>query len=283
VLRVETGRISPRDLLRALEDESVAATAHPLLRSALKVDQVGALLRSHAFAKGHCYVQDVASQLLLTWMAPLFRGRVLDACAAPGGKLTWLAGLRAEGLWPLGAELSAERLGLVRENFARLRLPPVPLLRADGGRLPIKPNSLDGLLLDVPCSATGMIRKYPELKWRKRESDLAGYTSLQARLLDEGAPTVKAGAWLLYITCSLEPEENEQQVEAFLKRHEHFRRRSFFTLTVPKALGEPERQFITRAGDFQVLPADDRMGLYAALLEKVQPAGDSAAGTEPAP
>ena len=105
-LRVEQGRISPGELMRALADEEISARPHPLLPGALQVEQAGALLRSHSFREGLCYVQDIASQLLLAWMAPLFKGRVLDACAAPGGKLTWLAGLRRARLSVLGADIA---------------------------------------------------------------------------------------------------------------------------------------------------------------------------------
>ena len=275
-LRVEQGRISPGDLIRALADEEIAATPHPLLPGALRVEQAGALLRSHSFREGLCYVQDIASQLLLAWMAPLLKGRVLDACAAPGGKLTWLAGLRRAHLSVLGADIAPGRLRMVRENFTRMRLPPPTLLRADAARLPFGDGALDdaagggldGILLDVPCSATGMIRKYPELKWRKQESDLPAYVALQKKLMWEAARVVRPGGWLLYITCSLEAEENEHNVAAFLEAHANFRRRRFGDLAQPKKLGEPPRSFITRTGDFRVLPAADRMGLYAALLEK---------------
>lgn len=273
-LRVEQGRISPRDLMRALADEEIDATPHPLLPGALRVARAGALLRSRGFREGHCYVQDIASQLLLAWVAHLFTGRVLDACAAPGGKLTWLAGLRRAHLSVLGADIAPGRLRMVRENFTRMRLPPPALLRADAARLPFGESALDGILLDVPCSATGMIRKYPELKWRKRERDLPAYVALQKKLLWDAARAVRPGGWLLYITCSLEAEENEHNVAAFLEAHAHFRRRSFGDLAPPKKLGEPAESFITREGDFRVLPAADRMGLYAALLEKGERTGD---------
>ena len=267
-LRVETGRISQKELLRRLADEEVSAAPHPLLPRAILVEQAGALLRSASFREGLCYVQDVASQLLLAWCAPLFKGRVLDACAAPGGKLTWLAGLRAPGLLALGADTAPGRLRMVRENFARLRLPPSPLLRTDGRRLPFTDGGLDGVILDVPCSATGMIRKYPELKWRKQHSDIAGYVAVQRALLAGAARAVRPGGWLLYATCSLEEQENQGNVADFLAGQADFTRRGFGDLAPPKGLGEPARHFITREGDFQTLPAADRMGFYGALLVK---------------
>ncbi len=265
-LRVETGRISPHDLLRRLSEEDVTARPHPLLPGAVMTDQAGALLRSASFREGLVYVQDVASQLLMAWCKPLFKGRVLDACAAPGGKLTWLAGLRAPKLQAMGADITPQRLRMMRENFARLRLAPQPLLRADGRRLPFASGGLDGVILDVPCSATGMIRKYPELKWRKQPSDMAGYVATQRELLNGAARLVRPGGWLLYATCSLEEAENQGAVATFLAEQPEFSRRKFAELAPPKGLGEPPRTFITREGDFQTLPAADRMGFYGALL-----------------
>jgi 16S rRNA (cytosine967-C5)-methyltransferase len=266
-LRVETRRITPRELLGRLADEGVEAAPHPLLPTALLTEHAGAVLRSRAFHDGLCYVQDVASQLLAAWVAPLVSGTVVDVCAAPGGKLTQFAGWGKPGARLVGGDLSAERLALVRQNFHRLRLAPVPLLRMDGRRLPFAPDSLDGVLLDAPCSATGMIRKYPELKWRKHAQDLAGYARLQRELLDGGARAVRPGGWLLYVTCSLEPEENGETVAALLAEQAGFRR-AFGDLAPPRGLGEPAAAFFNRDGDFQVLPGADRMGLYAALLRK---------------
>jgi 16S rRNA (cytosine967-C5)-methyltransferase len=267
-LRVETGRIAPEALLQRLADEGVAASRHPLLPGAVWTEHLGALLAAPAFREGLCYVQDVSSQLLMAWVAPALRGRVLDACAAPGGKLTWLAGLRRPGLWAAGAELSAARLGQVRDNLQRLRLPRVPLLQADGQRLPFAAASWDAVLVDAPCSATGMIRKYPELKWRKHLDDLPRFAAAQAALLEEAARVVRPGGWLVYVTCSLEPEENEQTVARFLVGQRRFRRRSFRELSAPEGLGAMPANLLTEAGDLLLLPGDRQMGLYAALLER---------------
>ncbi|MEE8396000.1 MAG: RsmB/NOP family class I SAM-dependent RNA methyltransferase, partial [bacterium] len=267
-LRVETGRITPEDLLRRLADEGVAARRHPLLPAALAVERTSDLLRAPSFGEGLCYVQDVASQVLAAWAAPALLGRVLDVCAAPGGKLTLLAGLRGERRWVAGGDVAPARLELIRQNLARLRLPATPLLCADGRRLPFGDGCWDGVVLDVPCSATGMIRKYPELKWRWSEAGLAAHANLQGALLAEGARVVRPGGRLLYVTCSLEPEENADAVAALLAARPDFGRVSFGDLPPPRGLGEPPGRFVTRAGDFLMLPGADRMGMYGALLRR---------------
>ena len=297
-IRVETRRIAPGALAKRLVDEGVPAQPHPLLSGALWVEGVGELLNSRAFAEGLCYVQDVSSQLLAAWVSPLLTGRVLDVCAAPGGKLTHLRGIDVPGRWLVGAERSSNRMGRVRENLLRLRLPTTPLLLAEGERLPFPtapaappalpaaavPGSMadpppapeagqpfagwDALLVDAPCSATGMIRKYPELKWRKHIDQLPRLAGIQQALLAEAARVLRPGGSIVYVTCSLEHEENEDGVAAFLAAHPGFRRRSFDSLPVPSGLGVDPASLLSPRGDLLLLPGKQWMGLYAALLEK---------------
>jgi len=334
-VRVNQARIGRDGLLERLAREGMDAEPHPSLAGALLVPRLGALLDSSAFAEGLCYVQDAGSQALICWIAPLLRGWVLDACCAPGGKLTHMAefaqcpgpepgtnptgrnthapanclsppGIReqqaepqpepvpsiakdrgsgsapspgqgsrgnggaAEPVWLVGLDLSAKRLRRVRENFRRLRLDAPPLVAADGRRLPFRAGApgagWNTILLDAPCSATGMIRKYPELKWRRHAEDLQRLCGLQRALLDAAAPALAPQGRIVYVTCSLEPEENEEQVEAFLARTPGFRRRSFRDLPPPRGMGDPTG-WIGESGDLCVLPDSDRMGLYAAILE----------------
>lgn len=292
-VRVNQARIGRDDLLARLAREGVDAAPHPALTGALLVPRLGALLDSAAFAEGLCYVQDAGSQALICWIAPLLRGWVLDACCAPGGKLTHLAELeQCRALAPgsrgaagplrlVGLDWSAKRLTRVRENFRRLRLDAPPLVAGDGRRLPFRaPERLreeptqqgapeagwNTILLDAPCSATGMIRKYPELKWRRHAEDLPRLCELQRALLDAAAPVLAPQGRIVYVTCSLESEENEEQVQAFLARTPGFRRRSFRDLPPPPGLGDPAG-WIGDAGDLCALPDADRMGLFAAILE----------------
>jgi 16S rRNA (cytosine967-C5)-methyltransferase len=322
-VRVETG--TERDeLIAALEAEGVRTRPHPLLNGTLVTDQLGGLLRSAPFREGRLFVQDAASQLLIAWTAPLWHGRVLDACAAPGGKLTHLlrlagpegeshsetpprlttkpvtpvsvliapgsdrfggqaspprergevsgaecsgrGGVSSATLRTVAMERNRARLGLIRENCARLRLPVPPLVLADAARPPFPLASFDAVLLDVPCLSTGIIRKYPEIKWRKREDDLAALAAAQAGMLAAAAEVVRPGGRILYSTCSLEPEENEGQVDAFLRRHPGFARLSFGEIGPPAGFHGDPRELITDAGDFQALPGPHWMGLYAAVL-----------------
>ncbi|MBI4082551.1 MAG: methyltransferase domain-containing protein [Candidatus Lambdaproteobacteria bacterium] len=269
-VRPERGRIGLAALRAQLEAEGVAAHPHPLFAGALRVGHTAALLRAPAFRQGLCTVQDVGSQVLLNWVAPLLEGRVLDVCAAPGGKLTLLAGLRDARLRPVGADLSRAGLVRVRENFARLRLPAVPLLQAEGRRLPFAAATFGAVLLDVPCSATGIIRKAPEVKWRRRPEHLALHAQTQAELMAEAARVLAPGGLILYATCSLEPEENERQVGAFLAARPGFVRVPLGETPAPAGLGLPLRRWLTAEGDFLLLPGAENSGMYGALLRRTR-------------
>jgi 16S rRNA (cytosine967-C5)-methyltransferase len=267
-LRVAQQRISPAALAERLAAEDIAATPHPLWPAALEVARAGGVLASSAFAEGLCYIQDVSSQLLLAWVAPRLTGPLLDACAAPGGKLTHLLGL-AEALPPVVAvDNQWAGLGRVRENCTRLGCQPVGLVQADGARLPLGDACMQSILLDVPCSSTGTIRKYPELKWRKHANDLPRYAARQRGLLDDAARVLRTGGHVLYATCSLEPEENEQQVEAFLARQPAFRRVPLGSLPAPQGLTAAPETLLNAEGDLLLLPTEHQMGLYGALLVK---------------
>jgi 16S rRNA (cytosine967-C5)-methyltransferase len=138
---------------------------------------------------------------------------VADLCAAPGGKTAQLA---AAGAHVLAVDRSAQRMKRFKENMDRLGL-TVETRIGDATKLEAGP--FDAILLDAPCSATGTIRRHPDVAWNKSEADLAKLTALQARLLDHAADMLKPGGRLVYCTCSLEPEEGELQIKAFLARH----------------------------------------------------------------
>lgn len=170
------------------------------------------------FAEGAFWVQDAASALPVALLGDISGQDVLEIGAAPGGKTAQLiqAGAKVTAL-----DISAPRMERLRENLQRLRF-TADLVVADA--LVWQPaQSFDTIVLDAPCSATGTQRRHPELGWQKDESDVLRLADLQSRLLDRVAPWVKAGGQLLFMTCSLEPEEGEKQLAAFLQRHRDYR------------------------------------------------------------
>ena len=138
--------------------------------------------------------------------------RVADLCAAPGGKTAQLA---VTGADVLAVDRSAQRMKRFAANMERLGLTVTPRI-ADAATLEAEP--FDAILLDAPCTATGTIRRHPDVAWNKTEADIAKLSALQARLLDRAALLLKPRGRLVYCTCSLEPEEGEEQIAAFLAR-----------------------------------------------------------------
>ena len=182
------------------------------------------------FAEGEFIVQDPGTRLAVELLDPKEGERILDACAAPGGKTVQTAWRGAD---VVACEVNPKRRRRLEENLARLKLdveviPELPLvgtpLRGVRGRLgetPL-PDHFDKVLVDAPCSNTGVLRRRPDARWNWNEEKLAALVKLQSEILDACAPRVAPGGTLVYSTCSNEPEENEAQVTAFLSRHPDF-------------------------------------------------------------
>ena len=165
------------------------------------------------------YLQDQGSQMI-AHLAARPRGRILDACAAPGGKSTLLADLGAEAR-VFAAELSIPRLATLAALVAKWGAANVHAVGADARRPPLR-GPMDAVLLDAPCSGLGTLGRHPDIRWRARAADLGGQARRQRELLEGVAPLVAPGGTLVYATCSIEPEENEEVVDPFLEAHPEF-------------------------------------------------------------
>lgn len=168
------------------------------------------------YAEGEWWVQDTAASLPAKLVNAKQGERILDMCAAPGGKTAQLA---AAGASVTALDRSPDRLKRLSENMKRLKL-EVTVVAADGRSFNDSP--FDAVLLDAPCSATGTIRRHPDVAWTKQPEEIKSLASLQSALLDQAAKLIVPGGRLIYSTCSLEPEEGEAQIEAFLARHAEF-------------------------------------------------------------
>ncbi|OYU41209.1 MAG: 16S rRNA methyltransferase [Pseudorhodobacter sp. PARRP1] len=180
----------------------------------IRLNEPGQVSTLPGYASGDWWVQDAAAALAAPLLAAQPGERVLDLCAAPGGKTLQLA---ATGAHVTALDISAPRLEKLRENLARTRL-QAKIVVADA--LHWQPEHLfDAVLLDAPCSATGTIRRHPELPFLKDGSELAELTTLQAALIDRALMFLKPGGRLVFCTCSLLPDEGEAQLTAALARH----------------------------------------------------------------
>lgn len=197
------------------------------------------------YAEGAWWVQDAAAALPARLFGEVKGLAIADLCAAPGGKTAELA---AAGANVTAVEVSADRLNRLQENLARLRL-EAELVVADAATWAPQ-RTFDGVLLDAPCSATGTIRRHPDVLRLKHEVDLIALADVQARLLDNAAHLVRPGGLLVYCTCSLEPEEGPEQVRRFLARTPGFAR----IPVLPPEIGG-EASWITPEGDLRTLPS----------------------------
>lgn len=218
------------------------------------------------YDEGSWWVQDAAASLPALLLNAQPGEIIADLCAAPGGKTAQLA---ATGAQVLAVDRSAPRMKRFTANMERLGL-SVETRIADAATLEAGP--FDAILLDAPCSATGTIRRHPDVAWSKSEADIAKLAALQSRLLDRAAALLKPNGRLVYCTCSLEPEEGERQIEAFLARHETMVRDPVRPDEVPGIA-----TFLSPLGDVRTTPdawpnADPRLagldGFFAARLRK---------------
>ena len=211
------------ELKRRLADEGVVVEDSELAPLGLVV-RSGSPLRSQAFADGDFYVQDSASQAAALIPPPSAGDLILDATAAPGGKAFALVSFD-HAVRPVLADVSLPRVRYVRENLRRLRR-SMRFVFADATSPPFRAG-FDRVVLDLPCTGTGTFRKNPELKWRVSEQEIERLAHQGGAMLSAAAPLVRPGGRVSVITCSLEPEENEDVVERFLERHAEFQLESF--------------------------------------------------------
>jgi 16S rRNA (cytosine967-C5)-methyltransferase len=259
VLRVNRRRGSVPDYLQQLAAAGLtAAPAHHAPAALVLVDPVAAEALP-GFADGAASVQDAAAQLAVPLLDLAADQRVLDACAAPGGKtghlLEWQDGLASA--WAL--DLDPARLARVAENLARLGL-SAHLVPGDAQRPAAwwDGTPFDRILLDAPCSATGVIRRHPDIKTLRRPADIERLVQHQASLLAALWPLLAPGGRLLYVTCSVLRSENEERIAGFLAAHA-----DAFEIALAVPWGRPCRH------GRQILPGDDGMdGFYYAALSK---------------
>lgn len=222
VLRVNQQRTTVDDYLTQLDAANIEAQALPCSPSAIQLKQAVAVDKLPGFTRGDSYVQDSCGQLVMPLLDLAPNLTVLDACSAPGSKTTHM--LEAEpSLHITAVDNQANRLPLIKQNIQRLQLPHenLHMVLADVCHVEQwwQGEKFDRILIDAPCSAIGVIRRHPDIKWLRKDSDIEQLSQLQARILDKVWPLLKSGGVMLYSTCSILPEENTQQVKTFLSRH----------------------------------------------------------------
>jgi len=262
------------EILRRLQESGLRVEPGLLLKTAFAVNG-GSPTRTPAFQRGDISIQDEASQTIPFLLDVQPGDRVLDLCAAPGGKTHTLARNAGKKGLVVAADRHAHRLRAMREQFKRLALPEIHLIELDAAQpLPFV-IEFDRVLVDAPCSGTGTLARHPEIRWRLKPEQIAELNHLQSSLLANALSQLAPGGRLVYSTCSLEPEENEDVVAAALRKFPHVSRLtpSDATRSISSHLahGIDAETFFDNAGQFHsLLGAFQTDGFFAAPLEKLK-------------
>ena len=264
-VRVNPLRADDAAVTAWLDDHDVVYTRSPYLDDYLRLRRLQPLVQGDLLDDGHVAVQDESAGLVVRLLDPQPGETILDGCAAPGGKTTALAARMGGEGTILAVDSKEERVGLIEESAAAqgadaLVDTEAAELQAVAGRE--DPPRADRVLLDVPCSGLGVLSKRADLRWQRAPEDLEELVALQDELLDAAARLVRPGGLLVYSTCTIEPEENEERVAAFLERHDDFELES-------AAEYVPE-DMVTAEGYLATLPHRHRIdGAFGARLRHV--------------
>ena len=261
-LRVNRACIDRDSYLELLKAEGLWAEPIEPTPAGLQLEQPVNVDKLPGFEQGKVSVQDAAAQLASELLAPMGGERVLDACAAPGGKTAALleySAANGEKLNVVAWDNSEQRLERLNDGLTRLSLKAeVACVDVSDASEMENIAAFDRILLDAPCSATGVIRRHPDIKLLRRETDIVSLAKTQAKMLDVLWPILKPGGRLLYATCSILPDENVQQIDSFLARQTEASE-----VIIEAGWGTAQKY------GRQILPGQQDMdGFYYALLEK---------------
>ena len=262
-LRANTLRTTREELRAALASHGVETTPTRFAPDGLSVTHGNPLLTPLA-ADGLFIVQDEASQLVARLTAVRAGERVFDACASPGGKTTAMAAAMQNRGLIVATDLRGKRVDLLRRTVQAMGASCARVVQANvATELPFS-TRFDCVLLDVPCSGLGTLRRDPDIRWRRTEDSLPAMAATQLEMLERATEAVGPGGRLVYATCSSEPDENEAVVERFLSTHPEFAR-------APDLISHLLARFRTAAGDFRTLPFRDELeAFFASILVKTK-------------
>lgn len=211
-----------REVLDRLRSAGGLVEPSKVAKDAWRISNTPSLVRELA-AEGKIYLQDEASQLVAQTINLQPGERALDLCAAPGGKTTLIAARVEDSAVIIASDISGRRLDTVIKTSALHNLNSIKSLLLDAAQsLPFENSVFDRILIDAPCSGTGTLRRNPEIRWRISEADIAELAAQQKLFLNHAARVLKPGGQLVYSTCSVERDENEDVIGAFLERHTNF-------------------------------------------------------------
>lgn len=220
LLRINKLKVQPGEFLAMLEQQNIQCTGSTHIDFAVKVKSLTRIGQMELFRKGFFTIQDESAILPCMLVAPRSGERVIDMCAAPGGKTTAMAEMMKNEGEIIAIDKYETKLASIKGACDRLGLRNVKLLAVDAATL--ESEQADKVLLDSPCSGLGVLSKKPDIKWKRDITDIIKLSKVQGELIENAARLVKPGGVLVYSTCTIEPEENQDIVLQFLKNHPEF-------------------------------------------------------------
>ncbi|MEA4900127.1 16S rRNA (cytosine(967)-C(5))-methyltransferase RsmB [Desulfitobacterium sp.] len=270
-IRTNTLKVTREELLNNLQQEGVQARLGERVPESLILENSGALDRLKCFQEGLFTVQDESSQLVAHVLDPRPGERVLDSCAAPGGKTTHLAQKMKNQGEILAFDIHPQKVGLIVQLAQRLGITIIRPQAGDARELPgIEEGSCQKVLVDAPCSGLGVIRRRADLRYHKTEAEIEKLPALQLEILNRAAQCVAQGGELVYSTCTIEPDENFEVVKAFRKGHPEFQPVNLLDV-LPFSLNEESDIRQAKKGMLQILPHRHGMdGFFIAKFKRVE-------------
>ena len=270
-IRTNTLRISREELQTRLEEAGSPSQPAAFSPEGLFLKKSPTLAEDRLFQGGMYFIQDESSQLIPHFLSPQPGERVLDVCAAPGGKTTHIAQLMKDRGEIIALELHGPKIKLIGENCRRLGITAVRTLEADATHpLPFPPGmTFDRVLVDAPCTGLGILHRNPEARWRRKPEDITRLSRVQGNILDNICSWLKPGGTLVYSTCTMNPEENDGVINLFLEKHPEFELENLRDLAPA-----PIHPLVDSKGFFRTYPEGvtaetNRMdGFFAARLRK---------------
>jgi 16S rRNA (cytosine967-C5)-methyltransferase len=268
--RINQHLVDCSDFKTRLTEQGIQWRPGCLLEEAIRLPNLDRSLENLSiFQEGKIFVQDESSMLVSHLLDPHPDETIIDLCAAPGGKSTHMAELTNDQCRIISVDDHPHKIDLIKENMLRLKLKNIEPVLGDARDIFRKDNQVfDGVLVDAPCSGTGVLRRRIDARYRRRPGDIKALAELQREILAQAARLVRPGGRLVYSTCTLEPEENQEQIQWFIERHPDFSiesYRDYLPSGLEHCLWEPKnRQWAT------LLPVSDGGdGFFMCRLKRI--------------
>ncbi len=266
-IRVNTLKTTKEELETILQKEDIKCSRIEEMPNFLDAN-IKNIENFEYFKKGYFTVQDISAGLTAEILSPKENEIILDACAAPGGKTTYMAELMKNKGEVIAWDIHKHRVDLIKENANRLGIDIIKAETQDSTKFnPKYENYFDKILLDVPCLGIGVIKRKPDIKWQKSEKDIQEIVDLQFKILENISRYLKPGGFLVYSTCSILKEENEEQIEKFLEKHSEYERVSIDEINTLGNIEDIKKKF-TKNGYFKIEPDESKDGFFIEKLRK---------------